>query len=143
MLDREGVTGGETKTFAVEFQGAHRQRMCRVQIGLQEPHVRPPQLAWFCTVTWEGVSVLWKAVKSLDPNGSPGGSKKGARLRETEWTGKERSRAMACGLVHQGAGTSMFIWCRRRDLNPHGLRHTPLKRACLPFHHFGNRIREA
>jgi HAD superfamily hydrolase (TIGR01490 family) len=22
-------------------------------------------------------------------------------------------------------------------LNPHGLRHTPLKRACLPFHHFG------
>ena len=34
-------------------------------------------------------------------------------------------------------------WCRRRDLNPHGLRHTPLKRACLPFHHFGDRIREA
>ena len=32
------------------------------------------------------------------------------------------------------------VWCRRRDLNPHGLRHTPLKRACLPFHHFGNRI---
>ena len=32
-------------------------------------------------------------------------------------------------------------WCRRRDLNPHGLRHTPLKRACLPFHHFGNRMR--
>ena len=30
-------------------------------------------------------------------------------------------------------------WCRRRDLNPHGLRHTPLKRACLPFHHFGYR----
>ena len=30
-----------------------------------------------------------------------------------------------------------LIWCRRRDLNPHGLRHTPLKRACLPFHHFG------
>ena len=27
------------------------------------------------------------------------------------------------------------IWCRRRDLNPHGLRHA-LKRACLPFHHF-------
>ena len=32
-----------------------------------------------------------------------------------------------------------LIWCRRRDLNPHGLRHTPLKRACLPFHHFGNK----
>ena len=31
------------------------------------------------------------------------------------------------------------IWCRRRDLNPHGLRHTPLKRACLPFHHFGKK----
>ena len=24
------------------------------------------------------------------------------------------------------------IWCERGDLNPHGLRHTPLKRACLP-----------
>jgi hypothetical protein len=24
------------------------------------------------------------------------------------------------------------LWCRRRDLNPHGLPHTPLKRACLP-----------
>ncbi len=23
-------------------------------------------------------------------------------------------------------------WCRRRDSNPHGLLHTPLKRACLP-----------
>ena len=31
------------------------------------------------------------------------------------------------------------LWCRRRDLNPHGLRHTPLKRACLPFHHFGKK----
>ena len=37
----------------------------------------------------------------------------------------------------------MKLWCRRRDLNPHGLRHTPLKRACLPFHHFGNLIRHA
>jgi HAD superfamily hydrolase (TIGR01490 family) len=33
--------------------------------------------------------------------------------------------------------TDESLWCRRRDLNPHGLRHTPLKRACLPFHHFG------
>ena len=24
------------------------------------------------------------------------------------------------------------VWCRRRDSNPHGLPHTPLKRACLP-----------
>src|SRR5512134_2989012 len=23
-------------------------------------------------------------------------------------------------------------WCRRRDSNPHGFLHTPLKRACLP-----------
>ena len=23
-------------------------------------------------------------------------------------------------------------WCRRRDSNPHGFPHTPLKRACLP-----------
>ncbi len=34
---------------------------------------------------------------------------------------------------------SKKLWCRRRDLNPHGLRHTPLKRACLPFHHFGKK----
>ncbi len=45
------------------------------------------------------------------------------------------------------SGGSYCYWCRRRDLNPHGLRHTPLKRACLPFHHFGirkhgNRTRE-
>ncbi len=26
-------------------------------------------------------------------------------------------------------------WCAGRDLNPHGLLHTPLKRMCLPFHH--------
>jgi hypothetical protein len=25
--------------------------------------------------------------------------------------------------------------CSGRDLNPHALRHTPLKRTCLPFHH--------
>src|SRR5262249_35605242 len=24
-------------------------------------------------------------------------------------------------------------WCRRRDSNPHGFPHTPLKRACLPI----------
>ena len=35
---------------------------------------------------------------------------------------------------------SKKLWCRRRDLNPHGLRHTPLKRACLPFHHFGKNV---
>jgi len=25
--------------------------------------------------------------------------------------------------------------CSGGDLNPHALRHTPLKRTCLPFHH--------
>ena len=25
------------------------------------------------------------------------------------------------------------IWCRRRDLNPHGFPHTPLKRARIPI----------
>ena len=26
-----------------------------------------------------------------------------------------------------------FLWCRRRDLNPHGFPHTPLKRARIPI----------
>lgn len=26
-------------------------------------------------------------------------------------------------------------WCSGGDLNPHALRHAPLKRTCLPFHH--------
>ena len=28
---------------------------------------------------------------------------------------------------------SLDIWCRRRDLNPHGFPHTPLKRARIPI----------
>lgn len=40
-------------------------------------------------------------------------------------------------VLQQGEARRYVVWCRRRDLNPHGLRHTPLKRACLPFHHFG------
>src|SRR5207253_3487232 len=28
-----------------------------------------------------------------------------------------------------------FHSCSGGDLNPHALRHTPLKRTCLPFHH--------
>jgi hypothetical protein len=36
----------------------------------------PTPADWFCTVTWEGGSVLWKAVKSLDPN-------EPSRLRKT------------------------------------------------------------
>ena len=27
----------------------------------------------------------------------------------------------------------LFLWCRRRDLNPHGSPHTPLKRARIPI----------
>ncbi len=29
-----------------------------------------------------------------------------------------------------------YFICRRRDLNPHGSLHTPLKRARLPFRHY-------
>ncbi len=25
-----------------------------------------------------------------------------------------------------------FVWCEKRDLNPYGVNHTPLKRARLP-----------
>ena len=31
--------------------------------------------------------------------------------------------------------TRDFLLCSGGDLNPHALRHTPLKRTCLPFHH--------
>ena len=56
--------------------------------------------------------------------------------------GADRAAKTACvqtlaGVLNRKVRTRMCIWCRRRDLNPHGLRHTPLKRACLPFHHFG------
>ena len=30
-----------------------------------------------------------------------------------------------------------FFWCPEEDLNLHTLRHTHLKRTCLPFHHLG------
>ena len=30
---------------------------------------------------------------------------------------------------------TMIRQCAGRDLNPHGLPHTPLKRTCMPFHH--------
>ena len=32
-------------------------------------------------------------------------------------------------------GHPTFLLCSGGDLNPHALRHTPLKRTCLPFHH--------
>ncbi len=34
-------------------------------------------------------------------------------------------------------GDLRFIWCPERGLNPHTLRHTRLRRTCLPFHHLG------
>ena len=98
----------------------------------------PTLLSWFCTVVSEGVSVLWTAVKSLDANGSTsrlepkgeglknGADPKGSFPHEGRWAVLERKET-----------DHRLCWCRRRDLNPHGLRHTPLKRACLPFHHFG------
>ena len=46
---------------------------------------------------------------------------------------RERDGRIPC-VKKAGQGKA---WCRRRDLNPHGFPHTPLKRACLPFHHFG------
>ena len=54
---------------------------------------------------------------------------------------KERKKVAAVAgrkkhtVHHNREGQLLFRtenWCRRRDLNPHGLPHTPLKRACLP-----------
>ena len=66
----------------------------------------------------------------------------------TESGGYGNERAIQICTAHtteaQGSYRSPRLrWCRRRDLNPHGLRHTPLKRACLPFHHFGILIHAA
>src|SRR3989338_709308 len=41
------------------------------------------------------------------------------------------------GEISRALGEQRSTWCRRRELNPHGFPHTPLKRACLQFHHFG------
>ena len=70
---------------------------------------------------------------------APGGG--GARADRAAHTGgrgvgRGRSRearrarlsAQAFGRRADGEG-----WCRRRDSNPHGFLHTPLKRACLPI----------
>ncbi len=41
---------------------------------------------------------------------------------------------LAAGLNRTPApGSDSRTWCRRRDSNPHGFPHTPLKRACLPI----------
>ena len=39
-------------------------------------------------------------------------------------------------------GLIICLWCRRRDSNPHTLRHTPLKRACLPISPLRHRARD-
>ena len=54
-----------------------------------------------------------------------------------KFSGREHLVAVATSHLQQSSQVPVENWCRRRDLNPHGLRHTPLKRACLPFHHFG------
>jgi hypothetical protein len=38
-------------------------------------------------------------------------------------------------VTERGALSISEEWCSGGDLNPHALRHTPLKRTCLPFHH--------
>lgn len=39
----------------------------------------------------------------------------------------------SCGSWRHFLIRSWYPECRRRDSNPHSLRHTPLKRACLPI----------
>ena len=42
----------------------------------------------------------------------------------------------ASGLESPQERNAPASWkCSGGDLNPHALRHTPLKRTCLPFHH--------
>ena len=85
----------------------------------------------------------WFFRRLLDPYGSMGGSQKSDEdhgHRGTKEGVFPRHDVRTCSAVGQERGC--LVWCRRRDLNPHGLRHTPLKRACLPFHHFGDRIRD-
>lgn len=40
-------------------------------------------------------------------------------------------------LFSKRGGLLYLFWCPERDLNPHTLRHTRLRRTCLPFHHLG------
>ena len=47
--------------------------------------------------------------------------------------GSKIAQKSAKSLVFFGQRT--FLLCSGGDLNPHALRHTPLKRTCLPFHH--------
>src|ERR1700675_5055115 len=68
----------------------------------------------------------------------------GSRTSIRTMSGRSRLTTRTVAALDTASPTTVgkrgyLIWCRRRDLNPHGLRHTPLKRACLPFHHFGTR----
>ena len=52
----------------------------------------PTLAGWYCTVTWEGASFLWKAAKSLEPNGSTGSSQKSGE-NQGHRVGQEREFA--------------------------------------------------
>ncbi len=53
------------------------------------------------------------------------------RLREHA-LGAEQGGKFGDNLLHR---KNFGGKCSGGDLNPHALRHTPLKRTCLPFHH--------
>ena len=107
-----GVEERKTRGCVMRIPSTNPSPIVSVQIGQRRPHCRPPWPVIPHKRTHEGGSVLRRRNENLDPNGL------------------ENRRI---GLV----SLRLSSWCRRRDLNPHGLRHTPLKRACLPFHHFG------
>jgi len=109
---------------------------CWVQIGFPRMCIHPASLVLHGQLG--GRQFPMEAVKSLDPNGSTGGFKE-RRWKSARQSGPGGSAPAPWrpGSLNRGRERGCLIWCRRRDLNPHGLRHTPLKRACLPFHHFG------
>jgi hypothetical protein len=47
----------------------------------------------------------------------------------------DREAERLAGDGWKGNSLPVESWCSGGDLNPHALRHTPLKRTCLPFHH--------
>jgi hypothetical protein len=76
--------------FAMGFHEAPRPALCWMQIGLHVPHdARPTRLLRHNL--WEGVSFLWKAVKSPDPNGFYGQFQKTGE--STEWARRGSFRA--------------------------------------------------
>jgi hypothetical protein len=58
VLDRKRISRSVANMFVGELQGAHPQLTSWVQIGLQKPHVRPPQLVgpeqllWWAAVSY-------------------------------------------------------------------------------------------